>query len=377
MIFMEDQNKSNEEDYLNAITKDKKVAKDKKSDDVSKAELKKKEKEEKKKAKKEGKKHEKGLIAAVVILAVLLAVALPGGILFIVALCNSNPFTARAVITEQPAESTVVDDNECESYECDEETVEEIVKKVRDKVERLGSKSITRINGNVVFYKINDDGVLLPFKTSLGIDFSSSSEDADRLNDETRKALVEMDFVEYTKVSAREYYINEKLGSEGIICGFGYGYSSWLVACAGRKMGFDDYDNNYVAGYAPILAEVYKNKTGQTIGPVLGRVSSGLENNTWSDDYEIIYISLNYDANLGFSDYVFYKKFGSSDSEWKYAGRANNTQSGYVFYDCDELDEETIGVFSELSYIPDDYNFGHGITCYNEKTGFGFSLKDL
>lgn len=196
--------------------------------------------------------------------------------------------------------------------------------------------------------------------------------------------LRENGFSEYAEVGGMKYF--EK---GGIICGYGFnGFGSlkkWIAACALRSEEFDEkytvfrehinkpgdfMTGNYLDGYtesealASDLAEAYKKRTDEVIGSVVLEV--GKEQNANG-----VYIArIRTDKNKqaindlgvdGFSGYYFYKKSGS-DTEWIYAGRYVATQSGYDFYDCNELNEEVKEIFGK-PYI-----------CHDQKNGGDFYL---
>lgn len=388
MIFMEDQNKSNEEDYLNAITKDKKVAKDKKNDDVSKSELKKKDKEEKKKDKKEGKKHERGLIVAVVILAALFSVALPLAVIGVLVIVQSS--NASLEIVDNSAASAE-NENGCETYECEEiQDMEKVLKEIRNKISQIGGEeaSIRNIDGNIVYHKINGEGLLLPFKKAMGIEYTISEEDMGKFSDEAAKVLADMGYGEFAEVAGRKYFNDkgldifaskEKLGFAGVMCGFGPYQDKWVAACAGRYLWFDDDYNflrtvvpkssgNYLIKYsrsealAIDLAEAYRKETDQTIGSVVlnieeKRVTGGSIAYIRTDESKID------TADQGPVDggYYFYKK--ETNSEWVYAGRAMGSYMGVRFYDdCGELSDETKEIFGSF-YV-----------CFDQKNNEAFYL---
>ncbi len=359
---MEDQNKSNEEDYLNAITKDKKVAKDKKSDNVSKTELKKKEKEEKKKAKKEGKKHEKGLVIAVVILAVLLALALPGAILFIVALCNSNPFAARAVITEQHAESTVVDD-ECESYECDEETVEKVLKRIREEFEEgeLDSRN-SEIHYNTngkdtdsgLYHKINDDGTLYPLDWSLVLGYYFDETKTSDFEERAVKTLLDIGFIKYDTNDIKydtieaDSYINGE-----IICQV----TKSSVECGNDKQKRGD------EGEVVQLVEAYKKSTGKVLKRIVNfSLDSQLNNNIDENGYGYRTGGFGADDSEGtYRFYFFYEKIKENETPqgWVYAYRSEPPAPGdpYIHFSCSVFEDNN---------IRNAYSIDGGVWCDNE-----------
>ncbi len=387
MIFMEDQNKSNEEDYLNAITKDKKVAKDKKSDDVSKAELKKKEKEEKKKAKKEGKKHGNGLIVAVTILAVLFGISSLVAFFAIAGLISNehryNPAYSTTGFTECETGYgngiswmgyQIQDGNGCvvingvtidkrdkiEMYEIEEELAAGVVRKVLSGTSELARQygPYIRFQDNSVLYKLGEDGPLAPIKKTIGAQYDTRYNlNVDEVNNATANILTNLGYSKHTEDSLGNiYYKNDEAKS---ICGFGahlYGVDEhyWSIACASESWIDDDFDDKNTIVE---MAKTYEEKEGKAMGPI-----KSMKEERKDYRYEVATI-----YGLDGNTYVFYRR-NSSDvyNKWIYA--YSTYQSSYPKCEIFDNDDEMREAFSGSTQCVGSDGATSTVYYYNNNT---------